>query len=176
MAWELKKVEEQRKQLVELYFNGDHSMSDICAKFGVSRKTGYKWIHRYNEGGVDGLQDLSKAPNNPNRVYSQRVIDKAIDLKIQHCKWGPKKILAKLKRENPTMDCPSERRIYDIFKNLGFVTKRRLRKRVPATEPLKDVIAANDTWMGDFKGWFLTKNGEKCEPFTVTDGQSRYVN
>lgn len=175
MAWELKKVEDQRKELVQLYFESDLSMSDICKKFGVSRKTGYKWIHRFNETGVEGLKDLSKAPFHPQRIYPKEVIDQLLDLKMKFSKWGPKKILARFKALNPGINCPSERRLYDIFKDHGLVTKRRIRKRVPATEPLKDVKAANDTWTADFKGWFLTKNGEKCEPFTVTDGQSRYV-
>ena len=51
MAWELKKVEDQRRQLVNLYFEGDLSVQEICNRFKVSRKTAYKWIHRYNEGG-----------------------------------------------------------------------------------------------------------------------------
>lgn len=175
MAWELIKVEDQRKQLIELYFEGNLSMKEICARFCISRKTGYKWIHRYNEEGDMGLKDLSKAPITPHRIYPQNIIDKAIELKILHPRWGPKKILAKFKRENPNLACPSERRLYDIFKDFGLVTKRRIRRRVPATQSLKSVQAANDTWMGDFKGWFLTKSGEKCEPFTVTDGQSRFV-
>lgn len=175
MAWELKKVEDQRKQLVDLYFESDSSMSELCRKFGISRKTGYKWIHRFNEKGVEGLKDLSKAPKNPQTIYPKQVIQKAIDLKMKYPRWGPRKILAKFLRENPNLDCPSERRLYDIFKGYGLVTKRRIRNRVPATAPLKNVHAANDTWMGDFKGWFLTQNGEKCEPFTITDGQSRYV-
>lgn len=175
MAWELKKVEDQRKQLVDQYFESDFSMTELCTKFGISRKTGYKWIHRFNDGGIEGLKDLSRAPRNPQSTYSKDIIQKILDLKMQHPKWGPKKILAKFKRENPAISCPSERRIYDVFRDWGLVTKRRIRNRVPDTEPLKDVQAANDTWMGDFKGWFVTKNGEKCEPFTITDGQSRYV-
>lgn len=175
MAWELKKVEEQRKQLIELYFDGTLSMTEICDRFGVSRKTGYKWIHRYNELGDKGLLDLPKSPKNPHTVYSDEIVKKAISLKLKHINWGPKKILILLKRTYPEKLCPSERRLYDIFKANGLVTKRRIRRRVPATEPLKSVQAPNDTWMGDFKGWFRTGNGQKCEPFTLTDGQSRYV-
>jgi putative transposase len=175
MAWELKKVEDQRRQLVNLYFEGDLSVQEICNRFKVSRKTAYKWIHRYNEGGELALVDRSKAPFNPNKIYQQNIWSKAVEMKLRYPKWGPRKVLAKLQRENPSLDFPSERRMYDIFKEQGLITKRRIRKRVPATEALKDVHAPNDTWMGDFKGWFRTGNGEKCEPLTVTDGESRYV-
>lgn len=175
MAWELIKVEDQRQQLIKLYYAGDLSMIEICARFGISRKTAYKWIHRYEEKGNGGLFDLSKAPHNPKSLYSKKQIEKAIELKSRYARWGPKKIKAKLKTNYPNESWPSERRLYDIFKEQGLTQKRRLRRRVPATYPLGDVRNANQTWTADFKGWFLTKNGEKCEPFTLTDGHSRYI-
>lgn len=175
MAWELMKVEDQRRQLIDLYYAGNLTMTNICVRFGISRKTAYKWLKRYEENGVEGLVDLSKAPHNPRVLYSKEQIEKAIELKSKYSRWGPKKIVAKLSAMYPNEIWPSERRLYDVFKEQGLTQKRRLRKRVPATHPLGDVDGANQIWMADFKGWFLTKNGEKCEPFTLTDGHSRYV-
>jgi len=73
------------------------------------------------------------------------------------------------------MQFPSATRLYEIFKEHHLVTARRLKARVPASHPLEMVNESNDTWMADFKGWFLTQNNEKCEPFTLTDGFSRYL-
>lgn len=175
MAWELIKVENQRRELINLYYQSNLSMSEICRKFGISRKTAYKWLERFETEGDLGLLDKPKAPIHPNRIYSDRQIEMAIELKSQHLRWGPRKILAVLQREFPEQEWPSHTRLHNIFKDQGLVTKRRFRRRVPATHPLGDVKGSNDVWMADFKGWFRTGEGAKCEPFTVTDGHSRFV-
>jgi putative transposase len=175
MAWELKKVEDQRKELVEAYLKGVVTMTELCTRFGVSRKTAYKWLNRYKFFGIGGLKDHSKAPHDPNRSFSQEDINMAIDLKLKHRTWGPKKVLAKLNQVYPRMKWPSPTRLYEIFKEQHLVTSRRIRNRVPATHPLVEVNGSNDVWTADFKGWFLTQNHEKCEPFTITDGFSRYL-
>lgn len=175
MAWENFKVEEQRLQLVKAYIAGDASMTDLCLRFGISRKTAYKWYHRFLEMGEMGLQDLSKAPHNPNFLYPEELIERAIDYKLLHRKWGPKKILANLQKSNPNEDWPSPTRLYEIFKEHHLVTKRRYRLKVPATSPLAGVVNCNDTWAVDFKGWFITGDGHKCEPLTITDSVSRFL-
>ena len=175
MAWDLVKVEDQRKELINLYYESGLSMSDICKMFGVSRKTGYKWLRRFEIDGNLGLLDLPKTPIQPCRIYSENQIETAIGLKCKYLKWGPKKILAKLQREFPDQQWPSNTWLYEIFKKQGLATKRRFRRKIPATHPLGDVTGANDVWMADFKGWFKTGDGTKCEPFTVTDGHSRFV-
>ena len=175
MAWELKNVENQRRELTNAYIRGESSMTELCTKYGVSRKTGYKWIKRYQANGYKGLEDLSKAPKKPHVLFSESFIEIAIELKIKHPTWGPKKILAKLNRDFPKLKWPSPTRLYEIFKEYHLVTSKRIRKRVPATHPLGDLNNSNDVWMADFKGWFLTQNKQKCEPLTITDGFSRYL-
>lgn len=175
MAWRLQKVEEQRKDLVEAYWKGTTSMVELCQQFGVSRKTAYKWCDRYKRLGSSGLKDMSKAPQNPNTLYSEETINMAIDLKLQKRGWGPKKIIAKLGHKYPRMEWPSPTRLYEIFKDNNLIVPRRLRGRVPATHPLGELNGSNDTWMADFKGWFLTGDNTKCEPLTITDGFSRFL-
>lgn len=175
MAWELASVQDQRKEFIKLCYEGIHSMSDICRQFRISRKTGYKWLRRFEIEGDLGLMDLPKAPINPHRTYSEQQIMMAIELKCKYRKWGPKKIIAKLEREFPSQEWPSNTRLYDIFKEQGLTVKRRYRRKIPATHPLGNVTGSNDVWMADFKGWFKTGDGNKCEPFTVTDGHSRFV-
>lgn len=175
MAWENFKVEQQRLQVVEAYSKGHSSMTDICKRYGISRKTGYKWYDRFLELGSEGLRDRSKAPHIPNQCYSNLQIEKAIDLKLRKRTWGPKKILVKLKELYPYENWPSPTRLYEIFKDHHLVTSRRIRSRVPATAPLGDLTDANNTWAVDLKGWFLTGDGRKCEPLTITDCFTRYL-
>lgn len=175
MAWELKKVEDQRRELVEAYLKGIVTMTELCSCFGVSRKTAYKWLNRYKTFGKEGLKDHSKAPLNPNRSFSDDDISIAIDLKLKHRTWGPKKILVKLNQAHPRMKWPSATRLYEIFKEHNLVSFRKIRKRVPATHPLGEVNNSNDVWIADFKGWFVTQDKKKCEPLTITDVFSRYL-
>lgn len=175
MAWENFELEQQRLQLVKACIEGDFSMTHLCEEFGISRKTGYKWCERYLECGENGLKDLSKARHNSSRIYDEQLVAMAIDYKQRHRTWGPKKILIKLEELHPEISWPSPTRLYEIFKENHLVTRRRIRSRVPATAPLGDFKGCNDTWAVDFKGWFLTGDGNKCEPLTITDSFSRYL-
>ena len=175
MAWETYKVEEQRLQVVVAYLNGEVTMTALCKQYGISRKTGYKWVQRYQEHGKQGLQDLSRAPHNPHSHYDREIMDRAIDLKMIKNKWGPKKIAWKLGEYYPDVQWPSPTRLYQIFKEHHLVTSRKLRGRVPATAQLGDLTDCNNTWAVDLKGWFMTGDGYKCEPLTITDSFSRYV-
>jgi putative transposase len=175
MAWEKLKVEEQRLQLVEAYIAGNASMTDLCIRYGICRKTGYKWYHRFLEEGKEGLLDRSRAPDNPTILYPEELIERIIDYKLKHRNWGPKKILINLQKAYPNENWPSPTRLYEIFKDYNLITKRRIRSRVPATSPLGSVIDCNDTWSMDFKGWFITGDGHKCEPLTITDCASRFL-
>jgi putative transposase len=175
MAWEKFKVEEQRLQVIEAYINGDASMTAICERYGISTKTAYKWYKRYLNLGPEGLNDLSKAPHEPYCLFTEEQIQRAIDLKLRRRTWGPKKILAKLLEIYPNEKWPSPTRLYEIFKEFHLVTKRRIKRHIPATAPLGHVKKCNDTWAVDLKGWFLTRDGYKCEPLTITDCDSRFL-
>jgi putative transposase len=169
-------VEHQRLQLANEYLRQETSMTDLCKKFGISRKTGYKWVERFVKSGVDGLQDLSREPhNNKQQCFTSKQIDTAINLKCRYRTWGPKKIIAKLYQLYPNQTWPSPTRLYEIFKDHHLVTSKRIKGRVPATAPLGMLTGCNDTWSVDFKGWFLTNDGFKCEPLTISDCHSRYL-
>lgn len=83
--------------------------------------------------------------------------------------------MGKFKEWHPDEKWPSATRLYEIFKEHHLVTSRKLRSRIPATAPLGDLTGCNDTWAVDLKGWFLTGDGRKCEPLTITDCFSRYL-
>lgn len=173
MAWRNFKVEEQRLKAMQAFQSGHFTVVEICKDFYISRPTFYKWYERYIK--ELGLKDLSKAPHNPHTLYSEEQINIAIEYKLQHKTWGPKKVISILKREYPDFNWPSPTRLYEIFKDLHLVTPRRIRGRVPATAPLGDLKGCNDTWSVDLKGWFLTGDRSKCEPLTITDCHSRYL-
>lgn len=175
MAWENYKVEQQRLRVVEAYISGESSMTAVSKQYGISRKTAYKWYQRFLELGDEGLLDLSKAPHKTNQFYTKEQIDLAIDLKLKKPTYGPKKILAKLQDIYPNEVWPSPTRLYEIFKEHHLVTSRRIRNRVPATAPLGDLVGCNYTWASDLKGWFMTGDGHKCEPLTITDSVSRFL-
>lgn len=175
MAWENLTLEKQRLNLIEAFQSGNVSMEEICAKFGVSKKTGYKWYKRFCEQGENGLRNLSRKPHKLPYIFTDDQIERALDLKRKRLTWGPKKILAKLNEIFPEEEWPSPTRLYEIFKDYHLVTKKRIKPRVPATAPLGDLVNCNDTWAVDLKGWFLTSDGKKCEPLTITDCVSRYL-
>ena len=174
MAWRYK-VEDQRLDFIKEFTSSEASVTCLCRKYHISRKTAYKWYQRFMLLGEEGLKDLSRAPHVPRSTYSQSQIDVAIDYKLKHRNWGPKKITVKLQEKYPDQDWPSPTRLYEIFKEHHLVTKKRIKDRVPATAPLEGLTACNDTWAMDLKGWFLTGDGHKCEPLTITDCWSRYL-
>lgn len=175
MAWENSKVEHQRLQLVTAYLKNEATMTDLCREHGVSRKTGYKWYNIFVREGKNGLKDMSRAPDEPYRIYNEDQIDLAISLKLKYRTWGPRKILVKLKEIYPKMNWPSATRLYEIFKEHHLITCRRLRHRVPKTSPLGNLEGCNEVWAMDLKGWFLTGDRKKCEPLTLTDCHSRFL-
>lgn len=175
MAWRTKKVEDQREYLVKSYLSKFATMSDLCNELGISRKTGYKWVERYQEGGANALSNASTAPKIPYRKFSEESIDQALLIKQKYPKFGPKKVHAILSKIYPEQIHPSVTRLYEIFKDYHLVSSRKLKRRVPRTHPLGEVNASNDVWCADFKGWFLTQDKSKIEPFTITDGYSRYI-
>lgn len=175
MAWGCIKVEDQRELFIKEFMLGNDSVTHLCKKYHISRKTAYKWYQRFLLLEEEGLKDLSRAPHSLPTRYPKEQVDLAINYKRKHLSWGPKKILVKLQEIYPDMQWPSPTRLYEIFQEYHLVTKRRLKNRVPATAPLGDLKNCNDTWAIDLKGWFITGNGRKCEPLTITDCHTRYL-
>lgn len=172
MAWELKAVEEQRKLLIEQYNSGEYTVTELSERFCISRKTAYKWIERHEQG--EGLNDRSKRPHIPCRHYGEDVRQKILNLKLEKLSWGPKKILAKLRRDYPRREWPSVTWVNEYFKEYSLVDPRKFRRRVPGTHPLEHANESNAVWALDFMGYVKALNGEKWEPLTITDCYSRY--
>lgn len=176
MPWKETCVMDEKFQFIGYYLNKEWSVAALCREFGISRKTGYKYIQRYEEIGLDGLKEQSKAPyHHPNAVSenSQEVI---LSLRSAHPSWGPKKLRGWLLRHKPRFACPSASTIGEILKRHGLtVPRRRSRKFPPYTQPFVDCTASNAVWCADFKGWFPTGDKKRCHPLTISDAYSRYL-
>lgn len=176
MVWRISNVIDQRKYFVKEVRKREKAFSEICQEFGISRPTGYKWLERYTLQGEFGLEDRSRARHTQDAKTSERLEERIIELKRTHSAWGPKKIYAYLSRHYPDEQWPSVTTMSNILKRNGLVLPRKQRNKYSKkTAPLSHCEKPNDVWCVDFKGWFKTKDNVKCDPFTVTDAESRYI-
>lgn len=156
-------------------FAAGYSVTELADIYHVSRRTVYKWIDRHAAHGIEGLADRSRAPHRRPRQLDPEMVARLIQAR-QRWKWGPRKLLAKLTAEDPGTDWPAASTIADVLKRAGLTQRRRPRRRTPPGErPFGEVVAANQTWCADFKGWFRTQDGTRCDPLTITDAHSRYL-
>lgn len=176
MSWKKVDMEEKRKELIDLIGGNKHSISEICRRLGVSRPTAYKWLNRFEELGIEGLKNRSCAPKNQTNMTPSHIEDEIISIKLTYPCLGPKKIKAILHREMPFISWPSTTTIGNILSRNALIIPRKVRTRMAErASSLIKCQQSNDTWCVDFKGWFFTKDREKCSPLTLTDAFSRYL-
>ncbi|HVF12861.1 MAG TPA: IS481 family transposase [Actinomycetota bacterium] len=176
MPWSEVSSMDQRKFLIDDYINGDFTITELAARFGVSRKTAYKWIGRFEEEGRPGLSDRSRRPASCPSQTPGHIVDEILALRRRHPLWGAKKLLAILSERRPQIDWPSRSTVCDLLKRNGMVQAKR-RRTYPGHpgQPTTSFDAPNGIWCADFKGEFKTGDGYYCYPLTVTDGFSRYL-
>jgi transposase InsO family protein len=167
---------EERSRFIEDWQSEDFTMAELCRYYGVSRVTGYKWLERYETGGLEGLRDLSRAPHcHPNEVPDE-MEELVIALREQHPSWGAPKIRERIERDHAQLALPAESTIGAILKRNGLTVARKRRPRSrPSSEPLAHAAASNQVWSADFKGWFRTQDGTRIDPLTISDNYSRYL-
>ena len=176
MGWTETCAVDERMRFVMAIEAQEEPMAAVCRRFGVSRKTGYKWLERYREGGVEGLVERSRAPLHHRQAMADEIAACCLDVRWAYPTWGPVKVRAWLERRAPEMPWPAVSTIGALFDREGLTVKRRVRRRCPpSSAPFAHCGAANDVWCIDFKGWFLTGDGTHCEPLTLSDGYSRYL-
>jgi putative transposase len=170
-------VEQERLLFIQEALNPHtrQAFGEVCEKFGISRKTGYKWLDRYHLFGHSGLKDMSRARLTHANKLPSDVIEEVIKVRKEFPSWGPKKIRAEICRDHELLIIPSESSIGKILKDFELSKPRHYRRHVARTSPLSECVKPNDIWMYDFKGYFKTGNGQICEPLTITDGYSRYL-
>ena len=167
---------EERKRFIEEWLKPDRVFRELCRDFGIAPKTGYKWVERFQQGGMAGLQEQSRAPHHNPEAMGREVAAAIVALRRQWPSWGARKIRWKLQRQDPERNWPAASSIHELLKREGLVAEQRHRRRTaPYTEPLQHATAPNQVWCADFKGWFRCGDGERCDPLTATDAHSRYL-
>lgn len=176
MSWKETAVVDERLQFVEECKLGEWSMAEACRRFEISRKTGYKWLARYECGGMEALKDQSHAPlSNPRQVLEE-VEDAIVEARGKHSRWGPVKLRAWLQRTEPEIAWPAPSTIGEILHRHGLAVPQKKRpKATPNSQPLQHADGPNRVWCADFKGWFRCRDGSRCDPLTITDAYSRFL-
>jgi transposase InsO family protein len=176
MPWQGVCPMELRMRLVNALLADEDSMTALCEEYGVSRKTGYKWLTRFRARGPAGLAERPRAPHVVPWAVTEAQAEAIVSLRRQHPSWGPKKLRAKLLRRALEQHWPVLSTIGDLLQCAGLSQRRKRRRRVtPTLGGVSPIMAPNEVWCVDFKGWFRTGDGAACYPLTVTDAFGRYL-
>ena len=178
MPWKTHSLLQARQRFVQAALRGHHSVAQLCRDFGISQKTGFKWLQRFRALGGPGLHNRSRRPkSSPNRTPA-RWLKAIAQLRGQRPQWGAKKIGAYLRRQHPRAHLPGVRTITRWLQRLDLVPRRRAwARRGPRLPrpPLTIPQRPNEVWTVDFKGGFRTRDGQRVDPLTVRDLFSRFV-
>jgi transposase InsO family protein len=168
---------QERQRLIQAQLTGRYSVTELARGYNVSRKTAYKWLARYALDGPAGLKDRSHAAHSHPNATPQAVVDALRREKFAHPTWGPLKLMPSPSDPPEVRDAwpaPSTRGA--ILARLQLTNPRRRRRRIPPNPtPLAACDRPNAVWCIDFKGWFRTQDGQRCDPLTVTDACSRLL-
>jgi putative transposase len=176
MPWKAHDAMHERMKFITLVQEEDASFTTLCESFGISRKTGYKWLHRYEELGPRGLEERQSVAGTQTNALGDEQVDAIVRLRREHPTWGPKKLRARLEVLGTCMPLPAVSTMGAVLKRHGLVRPRRRRAHCP--RELTGLTAGerpNDVWCVDFKGDFVLGDRTKCYPLTITDFESRYL-
>jgi len=173
MPFNSKTVMEQKEEFVKLAQGKAISFSELCKRFDISRKTGYKWVGRYTSCGIDGLKEQSRKPLHSPAQTANNVEQQIVELRRENPEWGAKKIFVLLKQQTSEgIKIPARSTINIILKRNGLIKEE---KSFDAQKWQRfEHEAPNDLWQMDFKGWFHLRNQKQCHPLTILDDHSRF--
>ncbi len=167
---------EEKLRFVFEHQMGERSMRELCERYEISRETGYVWLRRYQQQGVEGLKEKSRAAQRYPNQTAEEIEGMVLDLREAHMSWGPRKLKRVLERDEPGRKWPVKSTIGAMLKRSGLVVARKKRRKTaPYSEPLAHADGPNRVWCADFKGWFRTGDGERIDPLTITDAHSRFL-
>lgn len=171
MPWKESTCMSQRQEFVMLANAADTNVSSLCARFGISRKTGYKWRSRFQVGNIQDLADQSRRPHHSPRRTAANIEEQVLALRDEHPAWGGRKLRARLLALGYS-NVPAASTITAILQR---------HQRIAAAESVRhqsfhrfEHPEPNDLWQMDFKGHFTTAAG-RCHPLTVLDDHSRFA-
>ena len=175
---------DEKLAFIAEYLRGELPMTVLCERYGISRDTGYRLLARYREAGPGGLASRSRAPHRHGMAMAEEVAEAILALRRKRPFWGPKKLRAVLQQRDPKRLWPAPATMGDLLQRQGLSEPRRRRRRaVPLSQPFLPVHEPNDLWCIDFKslplartgGWFRTADGQRCDPLTISDADSRFL-
>lgn len=167
----------QREEFVHLVHQKRHPITELCAAFGISEKTGHKWLSRFAREGRLGLADRSHVPHVAPHQVSSRIRREIFSLREKHPTWGARKLRAALARSASDTTWPAASTIGELLRREGLIRpgRRRRQRVVPLDARLTEARSPNEVWSTDFKGEFRLGTGDYCYPLTVLDQTSRYL-
>ena len=144
---------DERTQFIADYLRDSLAITELCELYGVSRKTGYKWIERYLRRGPAGLEERSRRPRRSPNQTAEEIVAAILDARRRHPSWGGKKLLALLHKRHPRWSLPGRSTACDILSRHGMVPTRRHRRRLGHPgKPTSQILAPNDVWSADTRG------------------------
>jgi transposase InsO family protein len=177
MSFTTRSIMSQRIEFCLLASKSGSNFSDLCRRFTITRKTGYKWLERFSDQGLNGLQDQSRRPHHFPKQTHKQIEDYIVNLREHEPEWGSKKIHKILYNEKEAGKykyeiVPSKRTITKILSRNGLIDSNRSKlfkdfERFERQYP-------NELWQMDYKGFFSLLNRQKCHPLTITDDNSRF--
>ncbi len=176
MPWEECRAMSKKMEFVERVVEPGAKLAPVCREFGISRQTGHKWRKRYLEHGFEGLEDESRRPKTTPLSCAEELVAAVLETRDAHPSWGPKKIHQRLRRRFGEQT-PSRSTVARMLRRFGRIEDRRARAPRSLVERPPNVCASkpNEVWTVDFKGWWRSHDGSKCEPLTVRDACTRFV-
>jgi putative transposase len=176
MPWKEQRIMSLKTQFVKRATQADANIAALCREFGISRQTGYKWLGRFKKQGPDGLEERSRRPHDVPLATAEELVMAIVEERRKRPRWGPTKIRALLVARFGE-EAPSERTIARVLQRFGEIQKRRPKRirNPPEGAPSVEVHAPNDLWTVDFKGYWQSRDGQRCEPLTVRDSFSRFL-
>jgi len=176
MPWKDQRAMSLKLEFVERAARRGARVSVLCREYGISRETGYKWLKRYQREGPEGLEERSRRPKKSPLAKAEDLVFAVLELREAYPRRGPKKLFVQLQRKLGA-DTPSVSTIKRILRRFGLVRQRRRPRVLSIVEraPQLCAQACNEVWTVDFKGWWRSRDGQRCEPLTVRDAFSRFV-
>jgi transposase InsO family protein len=170
MPWKETTNMSQKEEFLEQAKADGVNFSALCRLFGVSRKTGYKWLKR----GADaaGLSDLSRRPHHSPRRTAEMIEAQVLEVRKHHKAWGGRKIRRVLQNQG-NQQVPAASTITAILHRHEQIDPDEAQKHKPMQRFERE--RPNELWQMDFKGYFALSAGGYCHPLTVIDDHSRFL-
>jgi len=175
MPWQERSAMEEKTSFVLEWESGESTVRALCEAFGISRTLGYRYIARYQDYGMAGLLERSRAPGRVWNRTAAELQQAVLELRRGKPRLGALKLRELLREQFPQRHLPSASTIERLLKSHGLVKKRRRVRRIRETHPIFRAEGPNEIWSVDFKGEFRMGNLRYCYPLTVMDTYSRYV-